>query len=178
MTELRGTEMHCQNSVCRRLFYLAPWQIKRGSRFCSMACANIARRGKIWTDEEKKILTSKYPLLGKVVCELLPNKTYEQIKRYAQKNGVSIRKHWTWTRSEEETIRNQGPIIGNKICHLIPAKTPVAIKSKMARMGIKVIYQPPSPLVLSEIDAIRLAAFIDGVGIEKQTTTGRVDYSC
>jgi len=124
----------------------------------------------------KEILRTKYPKLGREICELLPNKTYEQIKRYAQKEGVSIRKHWTWTPSEENIIRTKGPVIGNKIGSLIPNKTPVAIKSKMARMRIKVIHQAPPPLVLSEINSIRLAAFIDGegaVGIEKQRCIGK-----
>jgi hypothetical protein len=50
----------------------------------------------------------------------------------------------------------------------------------MSRMEIKVIYQSPSRLVLSELNAIQLAASIEGegtVGIEKQRTAGRVGYS-
>jgi len=89
---MKGTETRCRQGA--NIFYLAPWQLKRGSRFCSRLCANTAKRGVKLQEETKKkisqaLLGPRNPFFGRKHSRTSKKKMSEKLRgRVAWNRGL------------------------------------------------------------------------------------------
>lgn len=101
--------------------------------------------GWMWSEEEDALLTKHYPMMGKNVQILLPNRTPLAIQARARKLHLTqivptIPKN-AWTEKEDTLIQEMYPIKGaSYIKEQLPHRTVIAIKQRASVLGLK---KPP-----------------------------------
>lgn len=129
--------------------------------------ASMVRNGKIWSNEELKILKEGRLLKLDKLQERLPDRTRTSI--WAMRTRRGLTRDVPWTRGEDEELKRAAKTMGvNRIQRLLPHRTCHQIEQRAKQLNIKIFKIDRSKLtILGEplADAIRQRAKEDGISI-------------
>jgi len=63
MSKLKGKNIECR--ACNKQFYVAPWEIKAGRKYCNQKCSSLGSGSYITSEGYVKVLDKKHPRADK-----------------------------------------------------------------------------------------------------------------